>query len=383
MMYVERKVGNDPSVIQHQFPGNIVSRLKRQARSQYIAASLQRYRKTRPQGYECFSVDSSRYGAEAVRQIPLSDIVNLHWIAGFLDYRKFFRQSRRVVWTLHDMNPFTGGCHYDMGCSRYRSGCGVCPQLGSSRAVDLSQKVWRRKQRLFETLDPEQLHLVVLNRWMQKEVTNSPLLGRFPVTIIPNGIDPYVFKPGNNRVAREFFGIRSDDKVVLFISDSVTNRRKGIDLLDQALDRLSHRRNTTLLTVGSNEPSLKSALPHIHLGHVANEQWLSQVYSAADIVVIPSLQDNFPNTVLESMACGTPVIGFEIGGIPDVVRHQSTGLLSEPGNIDGLQNNIVTLLDDDESRGRMSNNCRELVLQEYTQEIQAAQYAALYKGMLT
>jgi glycosyltransferase involved in cell wall biosynthesis len=381
-MYVERKAGNDPTVTQYQFSSDSVSQLKRLVRSLSIEAGLWRYRNTRPQGYELFSVDHSRYDADAVKQIPPSDIVNLHWISGFLDYREFFRHPRKVVWTLHDMNPFTGGCHYGMNCSQYRTGCGNCPQLGSSRTADLSRTVWKRKRHLFERLDPQQFHLVALNHWMQNIVANSPLLNRFPVTVIPNGIDPFIFKPGNGRVAREFIGIGADQKVVLFVSASVKNRRKGFGLLDQALQQLGNRKKTTLLTVGSKEPSLKAGLPHIHMGQITNDTWLSRVYNAADIVVIPSLQDNLPNIVLESMACGTPVVSFKVGGIPDMVQHQHTGLLAEPEDIEGLRNSIVALLEDNDLRDRMSINCRDLVLQEFTQEIQASRYLAMYEGMM-
>jgi len=381
-MYVERKVGSDPTVVQHQYPGETVARIKRLVRDLRNEFALWQYRNTRPQGFELFSTDRSRYGAETTRQIPSADIVNLHFISGFLDYQEFFKQPRKVIWTLHDMNPFTGGCHYDLGCGRYRRSCGSCPQLGSSSMGDLSSKVWRRKQKFFGQLDPRQFQLVALNRWMQAEVENSPLLNRFPVTVIPNGVDTSVFMPGNARVAREFLGIGADERVILFVSASLTNRRKGFDLLDKALQQLGSRENTRLLTVGSSEPSLKSGLPHLHLGNIENETLLSQIYTAADMLVIPSLQDNLPNTVLESMACGTPVVGFGVGGIPDMVRHQVTGLLAEPEDVKGLHENIVSLLEDNDLRGTMSINCRDLVLREFTQEVQASRYLRVYEALL-
>jgi glycosyltransferase involved in cell wall biosynthesis len=169
--------------------------------------------------------------------------------------------------------------------------------------------------------------------------------------------------------------------VVLFVAQSTTNRRKGFSLLAEALGALDVE-DTTLLSVGGGEPSLSVNLPHVHAGRIEDDEALSRVYSLADIFVIPSRQDNLPNTVLESMACGTPVVGFNVGGIPDMVRPSETGWLAETGNVRELRQAIETALENDEEREWMGRRCREVVGEEYTLERQARQYRALYESVL-
>jgi glycosyltransferase involved in cell wall biosynthesis len=384
-MFVLRKTGNDPAVIRFKLPKDNCSSARRFLRGKLIDIGMALYRNTRPDGYELFTNDKNRLGRQLLRQLPPADVINLHWISGFIDYASFFpaalRQSR-IVWTLHDMNAFTGGCHYDMGCGRYLEGCGQCPQLGSERQNDLSRRIWKRKYRLFSSLDSSRVHLVALNRWMEAEVKRSPLLQKYPVSVIPNGVDLSVFRPRDRKAAREFLGVNQYEKVVLFIADSVVNRRKGFSLLAQALQGMGEMSRTVLLSVGRNPPEVPPGLPHIHLGHINNDHWLSQIYSAADIFVIPSVQDNLPNTVLESIACGTPVVGFNVGGIPDMVRNGVTGLLVEPGSTDELHRNIRALLENDGLRATMAEKCREFAIKEYSMEVQARNYVAVYEELL-
>jgi glycosyltransferase involved in cell wall biosynthesis len=199
--------------------------------------------------------------------------------------------------------------------------------------------------------------------------------------VIPNGLDHTTFRPRNEQKTRRELGIPDGHNVVLFVAQSTTKHRKGFSLLAEALGALDVE-DTTLLSVGGGEPPLSGNLPHVHAGRVEDDEALSRVYSLADIFVIPSRQDNLPNTVLESMACGTPVVGFNVGGIPDMVGPGETGWLAETGNVRELRQAIETALENDEEREWMGRRCREVVGEEYTLERQARQYRALYESVL-
>ncbi|HEV8620724.1 MAG TPA: glycosyltransferase family 4 protein [Nitrospiraceae bacterium] len=384
-MFVANRRSDDPTVMAFMPSMDFCSRLRRRLRRDRIARDFARYQSSLPPGFEPFKDDRSEHGADLVKQLPQCDVINLHWIACFVDYPVFFAtvpERFSVVWTLHDMNPFTGGCHYDRGCGKFMNGCVRCPQLGSSDRIDLSSKVWERKQLVFDSIDPARLHLVAPSCWMADTVKKSTLLGKFPVTTIPYGIDTADFAPRDRHSARDVLGLPRDGKVVLFAAESVTNRRKGFALLAEVLQDLAEVPGLVLVSMGLGNPITDSSIHHLHLGFVANERWLSIIYSAADVFVIPSLQDNLPNTVLESLACGTPVVGPAVGGIPDVVRPGTTGLLVPPGDADALRDAIVRLLNDPADRQHMAGECRRIAMEEYSLELQAKRYVALYESLL-
>jgi glycosyltransferase involved in cell wall biosynthesis len=176
-------------------------------------------------------------------------------------------------------------------------------------------------------------------------------------------------------------GIPESHKTILFVAQSTANHRKGFRLLADALKQLSID-NITLVSVGSNKPSISGKLPHVHVGRIEDDEKLAELYSMVSVFVIPSRQDNLPNTVLESMACGTPVVGFDTGGIPDMVRPNETGWLAEPGNVRSLRNAIETALSDQTDRERKARRCRKVVEEEYTIERQAEEYKSIYKSVL-
>ena len=384
LMLVLNKSSHDGAVVEFAPATDLMSRLRRRLRRERIARDFARYRASRPPGYEPFSDDRSCYTRELLAQLPSCDIVNLHWVASYLDYQTFFSsvpERTPVVWRLADMNAFTGGCHYDDGCGRFRRECGECPQLGSMQPNDLSRRVWKRKEAVFNTVDPARLHLVTLSRWMADEVQQSPLLGRFALTIIPNGIDTEMFSARDRRTSRELLGIGQNMRVVLFAANDVTNRRKGLTLLSDALVGQTTISDLLLVSVGHAKPAVDSRISHLHLGHF-EYKWLSLAYSAADVFVIPSLQENFGNVILESMACGTPVVGFEVGGISEMVRPDITGLLVPPYDIPALRAAVLGLVQNEEKRRELSRNCRQIVVDEYSLDLQARRYSELYKNLL-
>ena len=384
-MFVAKRSSDDPAAVAFKPSTGLPGRLRRRLLHEWITRSLARYRTSRPSGYELFSDDRTMYGRALVEQLLPCDVVNLHWVAGLLDYQSFFSrvpEDSPVVWTLHDMNPFTGGCHYDDGCGKFKQGCGACPQLGSEDKGDLSRRIWQRKKKAVSQVPPGRLHLVTPSRWLATEVQRSTLLGDLPVSVIPYALDTEVFAPREGAVARAALRVPPEASVVLFVSHGVDNRRKGLALLVEALSRLADIGNLFLLTLGQGQPALDLPFPHLHLGSLDNDHLLPLIYSAADLFVIPSLQDNLPNTVLESLACSTPVVGFNVGGIPDMVRPGETGMLAPAGDVAALANAISQLLQDDDMRTSMSETCRRVAVEQYRLDVQARRYAELYDSLV-
>lgn len=385
-MLVQRKRSDDPTVIPFRPDRGPGRRLARRWRRWRIRRDHARYEDSAPAWREPFHGDRTEYAGEVADALPAADVVNLHWISRLVDYRAFFDGLPGrvpVVWTLHDMNLFTGGCHYDRGCGAYRRRCGSCPQLGSGEEDDLSRRVWRRKDELFSGLPEGRLHLVTPSRWLAEAASASGLVGgRFPVSVIPYGVDTDAFAPRERRFARQVLEVPPEAKVVLFVAHSVENDRKGFDVLREALAGLTGEEELVLLSLGKGEPAVPEGIEQRHLGFVSDDRYLSVIYSAADVFVIPSRQDNLPATALEAMACGTPVVGSTVGGIPEMVRPGETGFLAADGDPGELRDGILRVLRDPEERDALSRRCRERALREHGLERQARRYASLYRALL-
>jgi glycosyltransferase involved in cell wall biosynthesis len=222
---------------------------------------------------------------------------------------------------------------------------------------------------------------VATNRWMEGLIRRSSFFGKFPVSTIPYGLDTDMFQPRPKAAARSLLGLREDAFVILFIAFAVDLRRKGLPFLADAL-REPIGENTVLLSIGNGTPNLNLSMPAKHIDKVDNDWVLSCIYSAADVFVCPSLQDNLPNTVLEAMACGTPVVAFGSGGIPDMVRPEITGLLASTGDTGKLREGVARLHRDRTKREAMGEAARAVALREYTLEVQARRYVELYNAML-
>jgi glycosyltransferase involved in cell wall biosynthesis len=386
IMFVENKQSEDPSVVVFNPTADFFTRLKRYMRWRRINRDFEHYRKTLPSWLELFSDDRTRYGTPLINQIPNSDVINLHWVARFMDYEAFFSsvpQRTPIVWTLHDMNAFTGGCHYDNGCRKFEDSCGACPQLGSKVENDLSRGIWGRKKNVFDNADKSRLHIVTPSKWLATEAQRSSLFKQFSVSVIPYGFNQEVFAQRDAYGFRKAFDISEESQVLLFIADYVANQRKGFHLLIDAVRSLDKNSNLVLLSVGEEMPKLDTDIRHIHLGRIYNDRLLSLIYSSADVFIVPSLQDNLPNTVLEAMSCGTPVVGFDTGGIPDMVFHGKTGLLAQPKNVNDLSEKIQWMIDHPDDGKQMGINARKHVVEKFTLEIQATRYIDLYSKLLS
>jgi glycosyltransferase involved in cell wall biosynthesis len=383
-MLVLKRQSGDPTVTKLKWANDLPTRFRRRWREKAIKGDFEPYKKSLPPGYELFSDDRSEAGYDLMRQLPECDIINLHWVAGLIDHELFFENllpKVPIVWRLADMGAMTGGCHYDVGCGKFTAKCGACPVLGSQVEEDLSREVWERKHEALAKIPNERLHLVGTSRWIAAEAKRSSLLGRFDSVIIPNGLDVEDFAPRDRGFARDTLGIPQDKKVVLFVADSINNRRKGFDYLVGALQKLKDRSDLFLVSVGGTKPEI-AGIPLLHLGRINHDRMLSLTYSAANVFVIPSLQESFGQTVTESLASGTPVVGFDTGGIPDMVRPGITGYLSPVGNSDALADSIARILDNPTVAAEMGTNGRRIAIAEYSLAVQAKAYLEFFEGLL-
>jgi glycosyltransferase involved in cell wall biosynthesis len=383
-LVVLEKQSTDPSVILFEPRFDLWTRLRRGVRRRLIERS-QKSLESRPPGASYFTDDRNQHGSDVLRQALPTDILHLHWIARFIGYTDFFRRlppRLPLVWTLHDMNPFTGGCHHAGDCRNFFESCGNCPQLGSPSPHDFSSAIWKRKRRSYARLEPSRVAIITPSQWLAGEAKLSALMGHLPINVIPYGVDTQTFQPRGRAKAREVLGVPPHATVLLFVAQWMEDKYKGMPTLLQAIDRLKASPDLCLLTIGRGEPLQDCPLPNISLGAISDEERLSFVYSAADMFLLPTLQDNFPNTALEALACGLPVIGSKVGGVPEIVRDGLTGLLVEPANPQALASAIAELVGNPERRKEMSANCRRIAVQEYALEVQARRYVELYATLL-
>lgn len=334
---------------------------------------------------ELFS-PSARLGATPFPAATLDgELLHLHWVSRLIDHSTFFATlpaNRPIVWTLHDVNPVTGGCHYPGGCRAFESSCGHCLLLRRGGPGDVSARSFAEKRlALAGVLD--RLHVVAPSRWMAQLVGRSALLGRTAsIQRIGYAVDTEVFSPSCRLAARRALGLPDGQVVLAFGADTFDsrNRRKGLAELVESVRRLRTRTPVAALLFGEGAipRELSDRLPVRALGFVAERSRLAAAYAAADLFVLPSLEDNLPLTGLEALACGTPVAAFAAGGIPDYVRHDTTGLLAPVGDCAALAAALDKLIDRPEVRRELGAAGRRLVLDEYSPARVAAEHQELY-----
>lgn len=311
------------------------------------------------------------------------DIVHLHWVCeGFLQVETLASFDRPIVWTLHDMWAMTGGCHYSGSCNRYKKRCGSCPKLGSDMQADLSRLTWFRKRRAWKGVN---LTIVTPSQWLAECARSSTLLGDFPIEVIPYGIDLDVYKPIPQAEARRILNLPPELPIVLFGAMNPTqNPRKGFDLLLNALDSLKElealEKDPELAVFGNSsaEGGPASAFRTHYLGRFSDDEALALLYSAVNVFVAPSREDNLPLSVQESLACGTPVAAFNIGGMPDMIDHQSNGYLADPYDSQDLATGIQWCLRSDR-QGELSQTARATACDRFPLEENAEAYLELYR----
>lgn len=319
------------------------------------------------------------------RFVVSTDIIHLHNLHGnFFPITILPRLSRisPMVWTLHDTWSMTGHCAYNYDCDRWMIGCGKCPILSEHPkiSVDTTAFLWRVKDCLYRRSN---ICVVAPSRWLTTMARTSPLLGRFDTHCIPYGIDTQGFHPVDRAVARHRLGLPADGSVVMFIA-LPEDKRKGRDYLVQALQKLKSEVKPSLLVVGSQ--GLLRGIPErmrVHeVGYVDSTELMNLCYSAADVFVLPTLADNLPLSLLEALAAGTPSVAFDVGGVPDIVRHKDTGYLANYKDSDDLARGIEMILTDHSLRAAMRLRCREVAVAEYSLDLQARRFEDLYKNVI-
>jgi glycosyltransferase involved in cell wall biosynthesis len=313
------------------------------------------------------------------------DLVHLFWVnRGFLRIETVRKLKKPIVWTLHDMWPFTGGCHYDDGCGKFQQSCGSCPVLHSNKDKDLSRRIWSRKRNAWNDVP---IVVVATSQWLADMARDSSLFKDKRIEVIPNGIDTEVYKPIQKDVARVAYNLPQDKRLILFSAfNAASDKRKGSQYLLQALKKMSQLgwdSKAELVVIGASGGDFPEVKMKTHyIGNLHDE--LSQVllYSAADVLVAPSIQENLSNTVIESLACGTPVVAFDIGGMPDMIDHQENGYLARPFEVDDLADGISWVMESEHRHDSLSLQARQKVEKNYALEAVANQYLDLYKDIL-
>lgn len=313
------------------------------------------------------------------------DLVNLHWVNyNYLQIEAIQKFQVPLVWTLHDMWPFTGGCHYSQDCDRFTKTCGACPQLNSNVEEDLSHWTWQRKFKAWQTLN---LTIVTPSYWLSKRARESSLFKDRRIEVIHNGLDTTVYRPLKKQVARQSLNLPLNRPLILFGAINATSaKRKGFHLLQAALSHLcqnhwNDRADVVIFGASSSEELPDLGFKTHCLGRLNDDSSLALAYAAADVFVAPSLDENLPNTLVESIACGTPCVAFNIGGISDIIEHQKNGYLAQPYQTKDLAQGITWLLNSDRYQ-QLCDHARQMAEQKFTLEIQAQRYSSLFTEIL-
>lgn len=272
-----------------------------------------------------------------IKEIKNADYIYIHWaLGGFLNVRnveQLAKLGKPLIFFMHDMWTFTGGCHHSFTCEKYRSKCVDCQILGKSFINDLMPFQFKSKFRLYEKFD--NLYFISPSKWLYNCAKESAMLKSKEIFYIPNYLDKRVFKPTDKRTARKILNINPDDNVIAFGAISINSPYKGWSYLVKALELLKAEEcynNITILIFGSGYvKEIADSIPFAtkFMGHLNDEYSTVLVYNSANVFIAPSLADNLPTTILESLSCGTPVVGFDVGGIPDMISHKENGYLAK------------------------------------------------------
>ena len=335
-----------------------------------------------------FTVSIANTGKD-VSHHPLvkdADIIHLHWInQGFLslkDIRALVKLGKPIVWTMHDMWPATGICHYAWECKRFYEICGKCPFLKSNQQKDLSYHIWKEKS----FLNSSDVHLVAVSSWLAEQARMSSLTNKLDTVVIPNVIDTSMFTIKEKRLIRDKYTFPLDKKIVLMGAARLDDPIKGFPFFKEALNILSYKRDDLLLVLFGKIKCGESLFENLHvsylsLGLLNDSNQIAELYSAADVTIVPSFYETFGQTLIEAMACGCPVVSFNNSGQTDIIDHKQNGYLANYKDADDLAAGIQWVLDYSDKEA-LSKACVEKVKRCYSEEVVAGQYKALYEKLL-
>lgn len=340
-----------------------------------------------------FAIDIANTGFDITktREFQEADVIHLSWInQGMLSLRgirRILESGKPVVWTMHDMWPATAICHLTLGCDHFEQGCRRCQYLpGGGSDHDLAAKVWRRKT---DILRRHSISFVTCSEWLAAEARKSALLTGQMVTTIPNPIDTRIFHPSDRKAARLAWNLPQDRRLILFVSQRVTNENKGIRYLIDACHKMVEaapvmKERAAVVVLGGHAEELTGQfdLPLYALGYVSDPRQIAKVYQAVDLFVLPSLSENLPNTIMEAMACGVPSVGFHVGGIPEMIDHQQNGYVAQLKDADDLARGLHWVLDEADWSA-LSSNALKKVASHYSQQSVAMRYIKVYEEAMS
>jgi glycosyltransferase involved in cell wall biosynthesis len=330
-MLVRDKDADDPRVV--ALPPSFLLKAK------FVAERAEIFLENNFKKHRLFEVDHAAHGTDITR-LPIfewADVIHLHWVnQGMLsldDIGEILKSGKQVWWTLHDMWPFTGICHHARQCEGWKKECGNCQLLvNGGNKSDLSHRTFKKKQKVYRLGD---VRIVACSNWLADLARKAPLFKNFTVESIPNPIDTTFYTPGDKTEARKKLGLPLNKKLLLFVAYRATDRNKGIYYLGDALTIIQERNadfiaQMGLIIVGREADAATVGIPCecFPQGYVTDAEKMLLCYQAADLLVMPTLQDNLPNTIAEAMACGTPCVGFRVGGLPQMIAHRRNGYLS-------------------------------------------------------
>lgn len=341
-----------------------------------------------------FAIDPAFHGTDITHhpEFKRADIIHLHWVnQGMLsltDIKKILRSGKPVVWTMHDMWPFTGICHQAGKCDRWRYGCGNCPLLPNSiRKEDLSEKVWKKKEKLFSQ-SKSTIHFVGCSNWLADLAKESPFLAHHHIESIANPIDTRFFHPDDKKEARRVLGLPEYKKILLFVAYKATDKNKGIDYLRRAVELVCEqhpemKEQLCVVPVGREAELLSNTFKCevCPQNYVTDENVMRHLYNAADLLMMPTLMDNLPNTIVEAMACGVPCVGFHVGGLPQMIAHRKNGYLAEFRSAADFAKGIWEMLTAP-NYAEMAVAARRSAVCNYSEDAVAERYIDLYEEAL-
>ena len=381
LILVQTRQGKEPNVIAH--PNKIMEGLATM-RPSFEALPLKMYPKRKKTTFSPQWIPD-RILSQISNFNP--DLIHLHWVnQGFVQIETLAKLKCPVVWTLHDMWAFTGGCHYAEGCTQYTVSCGNCPQLMSSSNDDLSRWIWKRKAKSWKSLN---LTIVAPSKWISTCAASSSLFQNKRIEIIPHGLNLEIYKPIDKSFARSLLNLPQASKIILFGAvHGTAEKRKGFHLLLPALQKLyqsSVCENIELAIIGQSAPlkNVDFGLKVHYLGSFQDDISLSLAYSAADVMAVPSTQEAFGQTAFEALACGVPVVAFDATGLKDIVDHQVDGYLARPFEIDDFLQGINWIIENNQRQQNLSARARQKSLGEYSSKLQASRYLSLYEELLS
>ena len=325
-----------------------------------------------------FSTGYYGFDFSKIPSFQLADVIHLHWINdNFFELAQLKSLNKPIVWTLRDMWPMTGGCHYAIDCERFKADCGSCPLLGSKQQFDLATEIQRNKAALL----PKNIHYIGISEWLSEQARQSSLLKNKRILTIANCIDTTEFFPLDKSIARSILGIQSSKKVLLIGATRIKDTYKGYDILRKVLLSLDKSKYFLVVFGASNDSDIRElGFEYQRLGYLYDTVSIRLVYSSADVFLCPSILEAFGKTVAESMACGTPVVCFDNSGPGEIVEHHITGYKAKSFDVADMVAGIEYVCFHSDSKG-MSESATKRVIKLYDKDVAARQYIELYNSV--